>query len=227
MPISFYVRSTDDYLNATLWIPKSSHGVGLVFCHGWGGGSQYDDLLEALADNGYYAMRFHQRGYGNSTGQSDLTLWAGDMAVCASVLSTVADKIWAAGQSTGGTMALIAAATQECFAGAVSFAPFCSLERILLDNPNAQNILESRFGPLQEEDHRVSDAMTITNGMTQPSLIIHGTEDKTVPIDHGRQLAETIGAAARFMPVEGGDHHLGTVDRGLLIKEVIAWLQTN
>ncbi len=143
----------------------------MVFCHGWGGGSQYDDLLQALADHGYFALRFHQRGYGNSTGQSDLSLWVSDMATCASVLETVTRKIWAAGQSTGGTMALIAAATQECFAGAVALAPFCSLQQILLDNSEAKSILESRFGPLQDKDHRAADAMRLTAGMSKPVLL--------------------------------------------------------
>lgn len=75
MPITFYIKSSNEYLNVTLWLPEVSRGEGLVFCHGWGGGSQYDDLLQALADHGYFALRFHQRGYGNSTGQSDLSLW--------------------------------------------------------------------------------------------------------------------------------------------------------
>ena len=224
MPLSFYVKSTNDYLDATLWLPKSNPQAGLVFCHGWGGGSQYDDLLEALADNGYLVIRFQQRGYGNSTGQSDLSLWVEDMAACASVLRAATKNIWAAGQSTGGTMSLIAAATQQCFAGAVSLAPFCALDRILLDNPNAKSILESRFGPLQEKDHRAADAVSRTRGMEKPVLLIHGTADRTVPIAHGKQLAESIGETATFFPVEGGDHHLRSVNRRLVIETILAWL---
>ena len=212
------------FWTATLWLPKSNAKAGLIFCHGWGGGSQYDDLLETLADNGYFAMRFQQRGYGNSTGQSDLGVWVEDMTACASVLKTVTNKIWAAGQSTGGTMSLIAAATQPCFAGAVSLAPFCSLEQILRDNAEAKSILESRFGPLQEKHHRAADALTLTQGMNKPVLLIHGTDDRTVPIAHGKQLAEGIGASAKFVPVEGGDHHLRSVNRRAVIETILAWL---
>jgi pimeloyl-ACP methyl ester carboxylesterase len=208
VPISFYVKSDDEYLNVTLWLPEVSRGEGLVFCHGWGGGSQYDDLLQALADHGYLALRFHQRGYGNSTGKSDLSLWVSDMAKCASVLDSVTHKIWAAGQSTGGTMSLIAAATQECFAGAVALAPFCSLQQILLDNTKAKPILESRFGPLQDKDFRAADATVITRGMTKPVLLIHGTKDETVPIAHGQRLVQSAREATRFVPIESGNHHL-------------------
>jgi len=224
VPLSFYVKSTKEYLAATLWLPKLNAKAGLIFCHGWGGGSQYDDLLETLADNGYFAMRFQQRGYGDSTGRSDLSVWVEDMTACASVLKTATNRIWAAGQSTGGTMSLIAAATQACFAGAVSLAPFCSLEQILHDNAEANSILESRFGPLQEKHHRAADALALTQGMNKPVLLIHGTDDRTVPIAHGKQLAEGIGASATFFPVEGGDHHLRNINRRAVIETILAWL---
>ena len=133
-------------------------------------------------------------------------------------------KIWAAGQSTGGTMSLIAAATRPCFAGAVSLAPFCSLERILQDNADAKSILEARFGPLQEKHHQAADALRLTRGMTKPALVIHGTQDRTVPMLHGRKLAESIGAAAEFVPIDGGEHHLRNVDRQGLIERIVAWL---
>ena len=224
MPISFYFQSAQEYLHTTLWLPKVSRRIGLVFCHGWGGGSQYDDLLEALADNGYFALRFHQRGYGDSSGRSDLSLWAADMAAAAAVLRPVTDKIWAAGQSTGGTMSLIAAATQECFAGAVSLAPFCTLRDILRDNSESKAILEARFGPLQEKDFRAADAMAVTRGMAKPVLLIHGTGDETVPVAHGMRLAENIGDVVRFVPIDGGNHHLRNVDRNAIIKEITDWL---
>ena len=224
VPISFYFKSAQEYLHAALWVPKVSRGVGLIFCHGWGGGSQYDDLLEALADNGYFALRFHQRGYGESSGRSDLSLWTADMAAAAGVLAPITKKIWAAGQSTGGTMALVAAATQECFAGAVSLAPFCTLQQILLDNSEARSILEARFGALQEKDYRAADALALTKGLTKPVLLIHGTKDETVPITHGRQLARSVGDAVRFVAVEDGNHHLRNVDRDAVIKEITGWL---
>ena len=226
MPLSFYIKSGDAFLDANLWLPKLSCNQGLVFCHGWGGGSQYDDLLEALADSGFFALRFHQRGYGNSTGQSDLSLWAADMAAAAAVLSPLTDRIWAAGQSTGGTISLVAAATQDRFAGAVSLAPFCTLEQILLDNSEAKSILEARFGPLQSKHYRAADALAIAEGLKKPVLLIHGTNDETVPVAHGRRLAESIGSSTRFLSIEGGNHHLRNVDRSMVIREIIGWLSS-
>ena len=163
-------------------------------------------------------------GMATPAGRSDLSLWAADMAAAAAVLMPVTDKIWAAGQSTGGTMSLIAAATQECFAGAVSLAPFCTLQDILRDNSESKSILEARFGPLQEKDFRAADAMAVTRGMAKPVLLIHGTGDETVPVAHGMRLAESIGEVVRFVPIDGGNHHLRNVDRNAIIKEITDWL---
>jgi uncharacterized protein len=201
MPISFYVKSDQDFLSAKLWVPQKSRDVGLVFCHGWGGGAQYDDLLEALADHGCFALRFHQRGYGNSTGRGDLSLWAHDMASCAAVLKEVANKIWAAGQSTGGTLSLVAAATHDCFAGAVSLAPFSTLADILRDNTSARAVLEEHFGPLQQRYFKAADAMSLVRGLGKPVLLIHGTEDQTVPLEHGRLLSQELGRRHVLLPL--------------------------
>jgi hypothetical protein len=45
-----------------------------------------------------------------------------------------------------------------------------------------------------------------------------------VPVIHGKQLAEAIGAATEFVPITGGDHHLRNLDRRGLIESIIAWL---
>jgi pimeloyl-ACP methyl ester carboxylesterase len=224
MPFSFYIKSDGHFLDARLWLPQKSRGVGMVFCHGWGGGAQYDDLLEALSDNGTFALRFQQRGYGSSSGKADLSLWTVDMAACGKALHELVPVVWAAGQSTGGTISLIAAATQDCFAGAVSLAPFCTLEKILQDNPNANAVLEEHFGPLQQKHFHAADALAITRGLAKPVLLVHGTEDRTVPVAHGRLLAGVLGSQTRFLPIAGGDHHLRNIDRKALIGEIIEFL---
>ncbi|HEY7163369.1 MAG TPA: alpha/beta fold hydrolase, partial [Candidatus Binatia bacterium] len=225
MPLSFYIKSDDAYLNSVMWIPEKSRGEGVVFCHGWGGGNQYDDLLQILADRGYYALRFEQRGYGKSTGTADLSLWPVDMAVCAEFLKGVVQKIWASGQSTGGTMSLVAATRYDCFAGAVSMAPFCSLPRILEDNINSRAILEARFGPLEEKHFRTANATEIVADLKKPVLIVQGTEDESVPFEHGKLLYEKLQGIAQHRPVPGGNHHLKNVERAPVIADIVGWLE--
>ncbi|MGH7782736.1 MAG: alpha/beta hydrolase family protein [Candidatus Binatia bacterium] len=224
MALSLFVKSDDSYLFTKLWIPKKSRGEGLVFCHGWGGQAQYDDLLALLADQGYYALRLDQRGYGESTGEADLSLWAHDMVVCAKALKGEVGRVWAAGQSTGGAMSLIAAAAHECFAGAVSMAPFLSLEGIIRDNSNARTILEGRFGPLQEKHFRAVDTLNITRKLRKPVFIIHGTADQSVPFAHGTLIHRQLESNAQFLAVDGANHHLTNVNRSPVFQEIIGWL---
>ena len=58
MPISFFIRSGDALLNCAMWTPAKSRDEGIVFCHGWGGGTPYDDLLCMLSERGYTVLRF-------------------------------------------------------------------------------------------------------------------------------------------------------------------------
>jgi len=147
------------------------------------------------------------------------------MAACAAALLGVVDRVWAAGQSTGGTMALVAAATQECFAGALSLAPFCSLQRILEDNVNARSVLEGHFGPLQEKHFRTANALEIVEDLKKPVLIVQGTADESVPFAHGKSLYEKLQPIAEFRPVQGGNHHLTNVDRAPIIADIVSWLE--
>jgi pimeloyl-ACP methyl ester carboxylesterase len=53
-----------------------------------------------------------------------------------------------------------------------------------------------------------------------PTLVVHGEDDRFVPVTHGRWLAERIpGAEARVLP---GDAHLTLIERR--VPDVHAWL---
>jgi hypothetical protein len=229
--IAYEVESGDARLDCLVWTPERSHahGEGVVFCHGWGGGAQYDDLLERLSDEGYVALRLSQRGYGKSTGRADLSRWAEDMAACAKSIRSAMDlgRIWAAGQSTGGTMSLAAAASHDVFAGAVAIAAFTDLARILEDNRNARKILEDRFGPLQEKHFRAGDAAAMVGNLKKPVLVVHGTADETVPFAHSELLYSKMRANATHRGVPGGNHHLNNTDRAAVIGDIIAWLKSH
>jgi len=224
MPISFFVRSGDALLNCAMWTPAKSRHEGIVFCHGWGGGTPYDDLLRMLSERGYTVLRLEQRGYGASSGKADLSLWPVDMAACAAALMQIVKKVWAMGQSTGGTMALVSAAQYNCFAGAVGIAPFCSLSRIVEDNKNARAILEARFGPLQEKHFRAANALEIVENLRKPALIVQGTADDSVPYEHGKLLHQKL-SGSQHRTVDGGNHHLNNIDRGPVLADIIAWLE--
>ncbi|MEO5972619.1 MAG: alpha/beta hydrolase, partial [Sphingomicrobium sp.] len=59
---------------------------------------------------------------------------------------------------------------------------------------------------------------------TVPTLIIHGTEDKTVPIDAtGRESAKAI-PGAELIEYDGSAHGLFAIDKERLIDDLVAFL---
>jgi pimeloyl-ACP methyl ester carboxylesterase len=207
-----------------LWIARHGRDEAIVFCHGWGGGTGTDDLLEMLCARGYHVLRFHQRGYASSTGKKDLAKWAEDMGACADALRPLAARVWAAGLSTGGSIALIASTEQERFAGAIAMAPFCSLARVVEDNPQARGILEGHFGPLREEHFSAADVVAKVRTLKKPVLLVHGTADESIPFEHSRVLLEALGSGARLIAVENGDHLFKNADRAWLVDQLSGFL---
>jgi non-heme chloroperoxidase len=62
--------------------------------------------------------------------------------------------------------------------------------------------------------------------ITVPTLIIHGTDDKTVPIDVSARRAAKGIAHAKFLEYEGAPHGLFASDKQRLIDDVLAFLQS-
>ncbi len=40
-----------------------------------------------------------------------------------------------------------------------------------------------------------------------PVLILHGTRDRTIPLEHGRRLYEAAKGSKRFFPIDGAGHN--------------------
>ena len=64
-------------------------------------------------------------------------------------------------------------------------------------------------GPIQEHKERAQAASPVSfvTAEDKPILIIHGTEDRIVPADMGRELAEMAPERITWHPVPGADHN--------------------
>jgi 3-oxoadipate enol-lactonase len=56
---------------------------------------------------------------------------------------------------------------------------------------------------------RAHDTAARLSEITAPTLVIHGKEDRVVPLENGRRLAHAI-TGARFMPLNGAAHAFAT-----------------
>jgi pimeloyl-ACP methyl ester carboxylesterase len=69
---------------------------------------------------------------------------------------------------------------------------------------------------------RAHDAGARLTEVGAPTLVVHGEEDRILPLENGRRLADGI-AAARFMPVPGGAHAFPTDVPGST-RELVSFL---
>ena len=57
-----------------------------------------------------------------------------------------------------------------------------------------------------------------------PLVVVHGSEDRLIPLALGRQLYEAAGAPKCFVLVQGGSHHNTNVLGPAQYREVMAKL---
>jgi pimeloyl-ACP methyl ester carboxylesterase len=69
--------------------------------------------------------------------------------------------------------------------------------------------LDPRSYDRQHAAARAHDAGARLAGIAAPTLVLHGEEDRILPLENGRRLADGI-AGARFMPVPRGAHAFPT-----------------
>lgn len=180
------------------------HGnAGNIESHVW--------FTDYLPEAGFNVFIFDFRGYGRSEGKarSRGPLIADTRAAVDALLarSDVDPKrIGMYGQSLGGSIGLNVMADRPEIRAAVLESTFASWREAAAsavggDPPNP--IGRGLAWLLIKDDHRPVDAM---KRIERPILLLHGTADGTVPISHGRRLAEA-GQRAELIELEGGDHN--------------------
>ncbi|HEX5387410.1 MAG TPA: alpha/beta fold hydrolase [Gemmatimonadales bacterium] len=158
-------------------------------------------------------------------------------------------RIGLVGHSRGGGAAILTAARDARVRALVTWAAISTVERWTdraeLDQWRAAgrlDVINSRTGqvlPLyldvlddvERHAHGALDIVAAAAQITAPWLLIHGTDDPSVPFIEAERLARAQ-PAARFVPVEGAAHTFGAAHpwRGstpaldLVMTETVSWL---
>lgn len=198
---------------------------GYLYLHGMGSvraGEKSNSLFAHAAAQGRSATRFDFRGHGESSGS------LGQVPIRDLVVDTLAllDRIGPSilvGSSLGGLVAaLVAATAAERVHGLALIAPALGF----------MNRLEQRLAPdgsMQTSDGRrflvspevIADARTIAEdqlpkAIQAPTLVVHGTADAVVPVDHSIRFHATLEARHKQLwLVPEGDHRLNTIADGI------------
>lgn len=230
-------------LDAFLTVPdhvRLEQAPGVVICHGFpsllrpGGPSEsYRLLSERLSDElGFVVLAVSLRGCGTSKGEFSLRGWIADLrAAVAHLRRTGVRGVWIVGSTTGGSLAILVGADDPEVRGVVAIAARADFDdwarepRRFLQHCRDVGVVSDAYppsvGPWAEQlrDHRPIDHISRFDG--RPLLILHGEDDRQVPAQDARLLAEAHGSA-EIRVLSRGDHRLRHDPRAVAL--LMGWL---
>lgn len=230
--------------------PASSGGPGavrhgLVICHGFpsgpGGrataGRTYPQLADRVAaDAGWVVLTFNFRGTGESEGHFSLGGWLADLHCATDHLLHVAgvDRVWLAGFSTGGALALCAAGEDERVGGVAAFSAPADFEawasdpRRLLAQARSLGLVQDpafppSFDAWARELREIRPLALIGKVPPRPVLLVHGASDETVSVMDARALADAADGVVELRVLPGAGTRLRHDPRAVAV--LLGWLE--
>ncbi len=196
---------TSDGLTLSGFYLNSDSDKTVLFFHGNAGNiSSRLSRLEFFRELGLNALMFDYRGYGASEGrirkEADLYLDAEATLEYLHAERGVADEnliIW--GRSLGGAIAIDTAAKNKNIAKLIAESTFTSIPDVA-----------ARFYPLLPVrllSRYQFASVDKVSAISVPTLIIHSSDDRTIPISHGREL-HNVFPTSKFVE-SSGTHNRG------------------
>ena len=200
----------------------------VIVLHGWGGNAgMMLPLAPPLHAGGYSVLLIDARNHGNSDADSfsSMPRFAEDLEAAFAWLASrpriEAARIAVLGHSVGAAAALLAASREPRIAAVVSIAAFAH-PREMMQRWLAQRRIP--FVPLGWYvlryvqwiiGYRFDDIAPVNSAtrLRCPLLLIHGEQDKTVPLGDARRILDAVAAAnAELMLVPGRHDELAALD---------------
>lgn len=216
---------------------------GLILCHGYpagiagsaGSASTFPQLADRIATElGWVVLTFTFRGAGQSDGQFSLGGWLDDLLAAIDHLEHRLGirRVWLAGTGTGGALAVCAASQRPqvrgvaALAAPADFDDWASHPRRLLQHAREIGLItDPRFPPAFDtwtrELRRIRAITCIADLAPRPLLVIHGSDDESVPHFDGRVMIDAHGSA-ELRIVAGAGHALRHDPRAVAV--LFGWL---
>lgn len=221
------------------WLDQPGCERVAVVCHGHRGSKA--DMLgvsAALWRAGHSVLLFDFRGNGDSAdGPQSLAHYEQQDLRAALDLAAARcpeAEIDVLGFSMGAAVSILVAAHDQRVARVVADSPFADMKGVIAYA--AQQLKIPTLGTIAVVDqanrlrygYRFADVepLSVVDQIApRPLLIIHGTEDTVIPVDHARQLAAAAGDNCTLDIVDGVDH-CGAyfADRPGYLAKIVAFL---
>lgn len=185
----------------------------------WG----YDPLVQLLASRGYAVIQVNFRGstgYGagwlNAGHQAWGTVMHDDITSAArwAIAQGIVDpeRLCIVGWSYGGYAALIGAIKEPgLYRCAASIAGVTSLRQLQRDNEIFYGASAAVRNATGTEDLAENSPLKLVDGIRVPVLLVHGTDDLQVQVEHSRRMARALDGGKKpneLVLIEHGDHSL-------------------
>ncbi len=217
---------------------------GLVIAHGFpveaGGGinstASFPELADRVAiEHGWAALAYSSRGVGESDGNFSFTGWLHDLHGAVDHLrqSVPVDGVYLVGFGTGGGLAIEVAAANPTIRGVAAIAAPADFED-WARNPRKLLVLARELGIIGNSDfphsfekwaeglRTVRPVNAAARLAPRELMVIHGSDDDTVPLFDARAVVDGHGAA-NLRVIQGGGHHLRHDPRAIAV--LLGWLE--
>ena len=134
------------------------------------------------------------------------------------------NRIFTAGHSSAGTLALLFAEHESRIAGCVAYAPCLDLEKRLADYISSA-VIEVLM-PDVEQFVRQESPLRHFKSLKCPVFLFHAEGDEDTPFDESKELTERLAAQGTLCKLESvpdGDHYNSMLEEG--IPRGIVWLK--
>jgi dipeptidyl aminopeptidase/acylaminoacyl peptidase len=219
----------------------------VCLCHGAPSGNPpepgdggYPALAERICGEGYTTFFFNFRGTGDSAGNIDFFGWTRDLAAALDYLTGLAsiDKacLYAVAFSAGAATAVYVAAHDARLRGVAACACPAHFGLFLdADEPEAILARYHEMGAIRDADfppsadewfaglRKMVPREHVAEVAPRPLLLVHGSEDATVPPEHARELYARAGEPKKLVVIEGAGHRLRRDER--VIAALLDWLK--
>jgi fermentation-respiration switch protein FrsA (DUF1100 family) len=190
------IQTSDGGRISAVYLPNTN--AALTILHSHGNAEDLGDIrpiLEMFHDAGFAVFSYDYRGYGTSEGKASAKNARRDAEAAyrylVDILHVSPDRIIVHGRSVGAALALHVAA-KEPLAGVILESPFVSAFQVLT---------VIRVSPLDKFRN-----IDVIRTIHRPVLIIHGTDDMTIPFWHGQRLFEAANEPKSCLWVNGAAH---------------------
>ncbi|WP_420627175.1 alpha/beta hydrolase [Candidatus Leptofilum sp.] len=220
--------------------PEDGSGAVLIYAHGFGG-NRGALLVQAAAMHqaGYGALLVDLRNHGESG--DAISTWglaeANDLIAAFGYLQTHPEvdsaRIGLVGKSMGGAAAALAAAQLPDLAVLVLESTYASLEEnmvnIMPSIARAPGFLAptvfSRINAATDEPLTEIRTADIVPNLAMPLLIMHGEQDRIVPVAQGRTIFAAANEPKQLHTIPGAGHlNIFTVDPDTFTAQMQAFL---